>query len=338
MFNLVAILIACAAPSQDKHFVELEIIINERFGIDQGQEWIEVLSEVGADNVRLRRGSTSTRPSVKKIENALGATYKIIGVATTRGLKLPGGTFSMRDKAGLRELIQKIRDDGAEVALAEKMAFGLTAEQLVELHTDLAKPYEQSTTGKSPGQVLEDIRLRTKTPILVDAKARQELNDDYVLQDELQGLTHGTVLAAALRPIGLVVAPRRLQGKSTEIVITDSRLVQEHWPIGWPLQDRPSKAIPNLFERIPTQVQTNLKSALEAIASRLEVPFLYDRNSMARQGIVLDKVRVNMTAEEASYNSILQRILAQAKPKLQMELRADESGSAFVWVSPRSKR
>ena len=61
MFNLIAILIACAAPSQDKHFVELEIIINERFGIDQGQEWIEVLSDVGADNVRLRRGNTSTR-------------------------------------------------------------------------------------------------------------------------------------------------------------------------------------------------------------------------------------------------------------------------------------
>lgn len=37
----------------------------------------------------------------------------------------------MKDKQGIRDYIQKIRDDGSKVALAEKKAFGLTSEQLV---------------------------------------------------------------------------------------------------------------------------------------------------------------------------------------------------------------
>ena len=66
-------------------------------------------------------------------------------------LKLPGGSFSIRDKAGIRELLTRLRDDGAQVAMAEKKAFGLTSEQLVTLHGRFSQTVEFETKGRKAG-------------------------------------------------------------------------------------------------------------------------------------------------------------------------------------------
>ncbi len=326
------------AVGQQKHFVELEVISSSHVGIDQNQRWLKVLSGAGADRVKISQTpNQGARPSVDKVKDSFGTTYKIVGVLDSRNrLVLPGGTFSVNDKAGIRKLMGKIKDDGAEVALAEKMAFGLTAEQLVALHTDLSGEYTRETKDQAPRQVLQLVKYAIKTPVLIDSGAKAALSSDYQLRDELQGLTNGTVLAAALRPIGLVVAPRRLQGKTTEIVITPSQSVEEHWPIGWPLQVRKDKAVPKLFDRIPTNIRSfPLDQALNAIQANLKIPFLYDYNSMARSGVELNKIRVNVQADKLAYQLILQRVISQARPRMRMELRADEAGKPFMWFSAR---
>jgi hypothetical protein len=319
--------------AQERHFVELEILADAGTMIDSAQEWLEILSEVGADSVRMGRAAGNSKVGVKKN----GRSWTITGVISSRNqLILPGGRYSRRDKAAIKAYVDSIRADGAEVALAEKMAFGLTARQLVDLHTTLTPAYEDSTVGVSPARVLDNVRRLCQTPIVVDDSARPALRDDYQLQDELKGLSLGTSLAAALRPLGLVMAPRREAGKSTEIVITDSRRVEEHWPIGWPLQQRPSEGAPRLYERIPVNISNyTLAATLPAIQSALQMPFLYDYNSLARTGVDLEEIRVNLQAEQMSYLLILNRVLAQARPRMEYDIRADEKGTAFLWFSSR---
>lgn len=325
------------AHAQGRHYIELEILADAGTMLGSGQKWLEKLSEVGADSVRMNQASGSVKPDVKKTETSTGASWKITGLINSRGqLILPGGRYSLRDVEKIREYVESIKADGAEVALAQKMAFGLTAEQLVAVHEALTPAYEQNTLGATPAQVLTNIRRTCTTPIVLDASANAALQGDYTIQDELNGLSQGTVLAAALRPLGLVAAPRREQGKKTEIVITDSRRVEEHWPIGWPMQSRPSQTLPKLYERIPVNIRNyTLKATLAAIQKSLEVPFLYDYNSMARTGADLEQIRVNLQADKLAYQLVLNRIVAQARPRMQFDVRVDENGKPFLWFSSR---
>lgn len=324
-------------PAQGRHYVELEIHGDSAMLLDTGQKWTEVLSEVGADSVRLTQATGSSKPDVQKSETGRGASYKIVGILSSRNqLILPGGRYSIRDTAKIKSYVDSIRADGAEVALAEKMAFGLTAQQLVALHDTLKPEYPRTTIGTKPAEILNHVKQNCGTPIVIDPSASGALRSDYTVQDELRGLSQGTALAAALRPLGLVMAPRREQGGQTEIIITDTRRAEEHWPIGWPLQQRPSQAIPKLYERIPVNIRSyTLKATLTAIQGAMDVPFLFDYNSMAQTGVDLEEIRVNLEAEKLAYQLVLQRILAQARPRMEMDLRADENGKAFVWLSSR---
>jgi len=67
----------------------------------------------------------------------------------------------------------------------------------------------------------------------------------------------------------------------------------------------------------------------------MEAPFLYDYNSMARTGLDMEQARVNLNAEKMSFLLILNRIVAQVRPRLQYEVRADENGKPFLWFSSR---
>lgn len=324
--------LSCAQVGM-RNRVEFEIIADANGAIDDNQRWLEALSEVGADNVRIVQGSS--RMGVEKIAGSGGTTYKITGRLDRNRLLLPKGRFGIRDTAKIKEYIESLRADGAEVALADKMAFGLTARQLVDLHTDLSRPLTETSVDKTPEQILQLVQKSVNTPFVIDPAAAIALRDDYTLVDELNGLTHGTALAAALRPLGLVLAPVREQGKATEIRIVPSLSATEFWPVGWPLQQRVDLAAPKLFENIPVNIQNfSLAKTLPAIQKMMKMPFLYDYNSIAMKGVDMEKVRVNVQSERMSFQVILSRIFSQSRG-LQHEVRADEAGTPFIWISGR---
>jgi hypothetical protein len=149
----------------------------------------------------------------------------------------------------------------------------------------------------------------------------------------MQGLSAGTVLAAALRPMGLVAVPRFPAGGPIEVVVMDSQKAAEHWPIGWPPEKAPLHAAPELFDRLDNvEIRSfALKEALDAIEQRLGVPFLYDRNALAAEGIDLQAIKVTLVKPRLTYFSIVQQLLSSAKRDLRVELRLDEAGKPFLW-------
>jgi hypothetical protein len=322
--------ISCAQIGM-RNRVDFEIIADANGGLDDNQRWLEALSEVGADNVRIVQGSTL--PGVEQIASASGTTYKVTGVLTNNKLILPKGRFGIRDTAKIKEYVESLRADGADVALAEKFAFGLTAEQLVELNTDLSRPLTETSVNKTPAQILQLVQNSIATPFVIDPAAAIALRDDYTLVDELNGLSHGTVLAASLRPLGLVLAPVREQGKTTEIRIVPSLSVTEFWPVGWPPEKRIDFAVPKLYEKIPVNIQNfSLTKTLPAIQKMMKIPFLYDYNSIAMGGIDMEKIRVSVQSDQMSFQIILSRIFSQSRG-LKYEVRTDEAGTPFIWIS-----
>ncbi|MFM7738288.1 MAG: hypothetical protein ACKO9H_02715 [Planctomycetota bacterium] len=170
-------------------------------------------------------------------------------------------------------------------------------------------------------------------PTRVQPSAWAALKESGKLQDELQGLSAGTALAAALRPAGLVLVPVREQGKSVELAVVDSGQADEHWPVGWPNEVPVSRAEPKLFGRRDIEIKGfPLQQAVSAVAGLCEVPVLYDWNALAKKEIDPTKTMVTVVKKKHPYYMTIVDLLKQTRPSLGVELRLDENGKPFMWI------
>ena len=320
--------------AQDR-FVELEVVTVGFGELGAQQEVMEMLSKVGADRISSRNSRADVRAGIEESETDGTPFVRVVAVLDGRHLRLPGKRFSTRDVEGIKDFIQKLRDDGASVTMADKKGFGLTSPQLVAVYEQLSGQVARSTKGRASSDVIAELARSLSSDVVLSAQAERLLAATPV-KEEFEGLSTGTSLASILRPLGLVLAPRREQGSETEFLIAATGEVEEHWPVGWPIEETPLKTEPRLFERLD-DVSINdfaLQEALDAIQARVEVPFLYDQNGIARSEIELSEFKVTLVRGGAAYYTVIRKLLSQTKPKLGLELRRDENGKPFVWISP----
>jgi hypothetical protein len=102
--------------------------------------------------------------------------------------------------------------------------------------------------------------------------------------------------------------------------------------VGWEPRGQRIKVLPDLFEHLNVEISdTPVSEAVEAIQSRLKVPFLFDYNAMALQDIDPAKVQAKMPGKRMTYGQVLSKVLLQAR--LQYELRIDEADKPFIWIT-----
>lgn len=330
LLTLVQVGFVCG-QSQNR-FIEIEIATSRLAPLGTQQRWMQLLNDVGADRVRSRTAGDST--PIKITESDDSKRVKIQGAIHKEKLVLPGKKFSIRDRAGLRDYIKSIRDDGANVGLADKKAFGLTSQQLVDLNGILSKKLDQSTKGKTCAEVLTSIKRSIPLRFQTDTAAKTALKRQEPIEDELAGLSIGTALAAMARPLGLVLQPYRERGREMALRLTDFRGAKEHWPVGWPSQDLPLRTVPSMLKKFPIEIRSfPLDKALQAIQAQGKVPMLIDHNSLARAGIELSETQVTVIKKNGTYLNTLGKILSQVKPRMKYEIRADENGTSFLWLT-----
>jgi hypothetical protein len=328
-------LVVLAAPQVwgQQRLVELHLSAAAGGELGAQQEWAEILETVGADRIQIGTTRKPGDSGIEELQSGRTVVVRVTGVIAGGSLSLPGARFSRGDVRGIRDYIQKLRDDGAQVALAEKKAFGLTSEQLVGLSQELGRVIEQPTRDIAAEQFVRQLLGDLGKPARVPDAAWAALRESGKLQDELQGLSAGTALAAALRPAGLVLVPRREQGRAIELEIVDSGSADEFWPIGWPNEVPVSRAEPKLFQRRDIEIKGfPLQQAVAAVSGLCEVPVLYDWNALARKEIDPTKTMVTVVKKKHPYYMTIVDLLRQTKPSLGVELRLDENGKPFMWI------
>lgn len=316
-----------------RRIIELEIAASRFEPVETQQRWMQMLSRVGADRVRSKTSGNGT-VKISETEIAGGVRIKIQAAIDKGKLVLPGRSFSIRQKDAIAEYIENLREDGADVALAEKKAFGLTSVQLVEVNTALKAKLREETKGDNPAQLIRQLERLIGMRIVLSKKAKQALADGEPVLDELSGFSAGTALAAIARPMGLVLVPRRKRGQPVELQLVDYREAEEFWPIGWPGNDLPKSALPSMYKKFPIEIRNApLEQALRAVKLRAKVPMLYDHNSMAIGKIDLTKSRVTFVKESSNYINLLSKVLNQTKPRMKFEIRMDENAKPFLWLT-----
>ena len=72
---------------------------------------------------------------------------------------------------------------------------------------------------------------------------------------------------------------------------------------------------------------------LEVVGKQVNAPVLYDHNVLARYGIEPEKATVSHPQERTTYSVALRKMLAKVEGRLKFEVRVDEAGKPFLWVS-----
>lgn len=321
---------ALAAPR-----VELELVTQEGFAITGQQKWLRMLSELQFDRLRIRQASGSETIEVKRAGSERAPVYQVTG-ALTRGdlLVLPGGRFSIRDKGRIAAWkAQLLRSGPGGIEPRVRAAFGLSSEQLVAMHQRLAAPVVETTKGKTPKEIVRSVARTLPGGVTIDPDVTRSFEGQWTTPEEMNNLSAGTVLAATIRPMGLVLVPQAVSETNVRLIITDVRKAGESWPVGWPPEKNERELAPKLFEFFTFEAPGNpLTEALAALQANLELPLLFDHNGLARHRIDVAKTMITYPASRSYYKKVLDRVLFQAK--LKAEVRVDEAGEPFIWVAP----
>ncbi len=330
LLALVAVVSASAAPR-----VELHLVTDEGFPITGQQQWLAMLSELEFGGLRISKATGSEKVEVVREGSDASPVYRVTGFLTRANqLILPGGRFGLRDKAAISEWKGRLARGGAG-GLEPKVeaAFGLSTDQFIAVHDRLAGPVVFSTKDKSPKEVIRGIARTLPGGVTIDPQSLRAFDDRWVMPEEMQGLSAGTVLAAAIRPLGLVLVPSAIAEDDVRLVITNVSKAPQSWPIGWPPEKNEREVAPKLYEFFTFEAPGNpLAEAMGALQANLEMPLVWDHNGMARQEIDPAKVMITFPESRSYYKKVLSRVLFQAKMK--SELRIDEAGEPFLWVSP----
>jgi hypothetical protein len=332
---LIAAIVSSAgrlADADDDVRLIVELATEEGFpGLDS-QQWLKVFTDLGITDVQIRQARAGDKPEV--IDEGPGVR-RVKGVLTARGnLVLPGGRFGLRDGSKLGGLLDRLRrgEDRAGAAPVE-VPFGLAADSYIAVREDLRRPVEFSTAGMASADAVQRIAETLQTPVLMETGAEEALAECDPVLDEMRGLAAGTALAAVLRPAGLGLAPVATQ-RGLRLQIVDAREADDRWPIGLRAQDK-GKALPDLLEFLNVEVENRpVIDVIQAIGGRLKTPMLLDHNALAYHELDVKRLRVSLPAARTTYGLALHKALVKAG--LVEELRTDDAGQPFFWITTRA--
>lgn len=308
--------------------VHWELVMERGFPPGQERQWLGLLQRFPGVSIRIRTAEPGERPEIHP--RARG--WEVVGVLTrSNRLVVPGGNFSLADRTAIAAWLERLKADGPEAVTGKLGPFGLTESQWTELFEKMRPALGYSTVNMTQSELVARASQKSGLTIDVDLPIRAELSETK-LTDELSQLSIGTALAIALRPNGLVLTVERKSGKAT-LRVTSADRAETFWPIGYEPKESVQHTLPALLKYLSVEINdTPLRQVLEAIGKRLEAPILVDHNGLAREAIDLDETRVTIPAERLSYKRVLEKALSQAR--LRMELRVDEAGTTFLWVTP----
>jgi hypothetical protein len=332
-FFSAILVLAMSAAVQAAPAIELEIVTEQGLQITAPQEWLQLMTQLGINNVRIRGSHAGDEPAITNVGTDDRPRYHAVGVLSSRGeLRMPGGTFTAADRDGLADYFRRLADDGPEAMTAPRGRFGLTEKQLAAVFAELAQPIDFETKGQTLSAVLQQLQANSHVPIAIDEHADRALRAASPVADEVRGLSAGTGLAILLRANGLVMRPEKPQGKPLALRIATAGAEGDSWPVGWEPKEPPAQLVPAMFAEVNVEINGyTLAEALAAIGPRIKLPCFLDHADLSKYNIDPDAVHVTLPRTRTYYKRIMDQVLAQAH--LGGQLRIDEAGKPFYWVT-----
>ncbi len=313
--------------------IELELATESGLQITAPREWLQLMAGIGIKNVRIRAASAADKPKVDNRGDAEHPRFHVVGILlASNELQLPGGRFGASDRHKLADYFARLSADGAESMTAPRGRFGLTEKEFTAVHADLSQPIHFTTKDQPLRAVLDRMQTKFALRFASDAAAEQIIRTAEPVIDDVSNLTAGTGLAIMLQGYGLALRPDKSRGESLALRIVPVGSVDDVWPIGWESKASPRETAPALMEFLNVEIEGyTLAEAMDAMQPRVKLPFFWDHAALARDQIDPATIQAHIPRTRTFYKRILDRVLAQAH--LADQLRVDEAGTAFLWIT-----
>lgn len=306
--------------------VEFELLIGSDAPLEAAHDWLNVLKQLKVDRIRARsQQAGDNAPSIEGMA-AGSKRVKVTAVLTSANrLVVPKASFRRSESKRLSDWIAELRNDPG--TSTDSKTEGASASQLLRLRQLMSKKLDYSTNGIDIDEFLSNARADWEVPISIDQSMRNRLDGKMAV--ELSGLSRGTALAIAVRNYGGTLQPNP-DGHS--VIITRAGSSDQAWPIGWRLTEPISEVVPKLMDKLNIEVKDiPLADVLNALQAKVDIPFVFDHIELKRNHISIEKIKITIRPIRATYNKVLGGILA--KHRLSGEVRIDEAGTPFYWIT-----
>jgi hypothetical protein len=326
LLAIVALALPAAGQAAEP-WVSLEVAAESGTPSATMAAWAELLEATGFDHVRIRGIRNGDRPSLQVRAEGGRQRYALVGVLDRRErLLLPEAAFERGDRS-------KLTAYRAQLASGQPLneppgPLGLAASHFARLYAELSP--RLGAAGSAPAAPLEVVEAALAELAAAPAwspGARAALQQAAPLEVDLSGLSRGSAAAYALREAGLALAPLppRSAGAGAALAVVPAAEAAHAWPVGWRSAATPKTLAPQMFRVTTIEIAGyTLAQTMTALGPHLGVPLLVDRPQLARLQIVPTKATVDV---KKAFDQAL------ARAHLASELRVDERGTPFLWIT-----
>ena len=94
---------------------------------------------------------------------------------------------------------------------------------------------------------------------------------------------------------------------------------------------------PGMFQKLPIGIKDfPLDKVMVAFQQKAKIPFVYDDQVIAAEGIEVAKTLVSISHKNGVLMVMINKLLRETEPKrLSGKLRVDDAGKAFLWITAR---
>jgi hypothetical protein len=326
-----------AAPGAPKTHLDITILTPRFGGQVEAQRWAKRLGDLGY-SAQLRQAVLGDEIGVKETTRGTLRSVTILGTLEPSGvLNLGDRSFTANDGAALAEWLNQLAAYGAQGAPDGQPLWGLTKEQFGAVYAALSPVVEAELEDLPFREALAKLPVPAAHPLRISSAAEAWLTEHPAqpVRNRVASLSCGTALAVVLREAGLGVRPLRTPAGSIELSIEPLSQLQMPWPVGWELEDptRQSDHAPNLFKFVEIGfTDAALQDVLDACAAAVEVPILTDDHGLKDATVDPATLLVSFPTQKTTWSLMLNTSLHKAG--LVKQVRTDELGKAFVYVTP----
>ncbi|MFM7058330.1 MAG: hypothetical protein ACKO2P_15545 [Planctomycetota bacterium] len=305
----------------------------------RAQEWGRLLQEFGY-SPRFRVPAVGEKQRFEE-ETADGRLRLLVvgGLLADGSIDFGGRRFTLSDGPALDVFLKDLRKHGPGGPAAGNPRWGLTDEQFLAFSGLLRAPVEQPLHFAGPAETVKRLGLPMELSVVfVEESLQASLQsrpETVPEQLDLAGISHGTALAIVLSQYGMGFRPVLTKQGKFVVEIQSGGEADNLWPVGWKTLEPVPDVLPAWLKSIPFSIEdADLSSVVDAVSGKLEIPAYSSAKSLAAAGRSLDELTWSRSGKLSPFAML--RTVGE-KFELGFDVRADEAGRLFLWVTTRQQ-
>ena len=321
--------------------LDIEILIQSQPGYRiKAQEWGRAFQQLG-HSPRFREPRGGEVSLVENVDRGGGVTVHVVGGMVADGsIRILEQQFTVADLQPLTVLLDELALYGAAGPPKTNPKWGLSDDQFLEVTKMLMEPVTAAVTLQSSVVTVESLGLPEGLRLkFTDAAREKALGRKPAASPEsldVTGISKGTAMAMVLAQYGLGFRPLHAGRNRYDIEIDSGDESSNLWPVGWKSQESAAVVLPAWLKSIPFKLdQVEISGLAGAVADRLQIPLFQSSHALAAEGLDLDVLTYSRKEDRVSPSRLLTAV--GDKLKLGFDLRVDEGGRLFLWVTTKDQ-